>query len=84
MAWWSPICAYRQISNVFALEYRIVNVSVFYINLSLMGALSLVFSKVKNMVKDRTSHVKIKPNFVDGLHLGFCTNWINYKACSLC
>ena len=48
-AWWSPLCAFRQLLNAFALEYRTVNISVFYVNLGLLGALSLIFAKVKSV-----------------------------------
>ena len=59
-AWWSQLCAFRQILNAFALEYRTVNISVFYINLGLMGLLSIVFAKVKTARKSHITHVRDK------------------------
>jgi hypothetical protein len=49
LSWWSPLCAFRQLLNAFALEYRTINISVFYVNLGLLGVLSLIFAKVKSV-----------------------------------
>ena len=51
MTWWAPLIATKTILNAFALEYRTVNISVFYINLGLMGIFSIIFAKMITIAK---------------------------------
>lgn len=83
-AWWSPLCAFRQLLNAFALEYRTVNISVFYVNLGLLGVLSLLFAKIKSVASNEHHVRKHHLAGIDDYNTGSGIGWGAHQTRMLC
>lgn len=83
-AWWSPLCAFRQLFNAFALGYRTVNISVFYVNLGLLGVLSLLFAKIKSVASTEHQVRKCRLDDIDDDFIGSGVGWCGHQTRVLC
>ena len=83
-AWWSPLCAFRQLFNAFALGYRTVNISVFYVNLGLLGVLSLLFAKIKSVASTEHQVRKCRLDGIDEYNTGSGVGWGAHQTRVLC